>query len=394
MSGNGSSDPAMTSPDRPLRIIHCFRAPVGGVFRHVRDLAEQHSAAGHQVGFLCDSSTGGAHEEKLFEQIRPFLALGLTRLPIRRSVSPGDAAALWRSYKQVKELQPDVLHGHGAKGGVLARTIGSALRVNRYCVARLYSPHGGSLHFSPASLKGQGVLRLERLQERFGDALVFVCDYEREVYERKVGKPTIRAERIYNGIGEREFEPVPLEPGASDFLYIGEMRNLKGPDVFIDAFARAERLAGHPLSATMVGNGKDRDRYQDMIVRHGLDRRIEMLAAMPARQAFARAPRVVVPSRAEALPYIVLEALAAGKTVIASDVGGIPEILGRGSEALAKPGDAADLARIMAAACADPGWHGRVMPSPQDFRSRHSASQMAQSMLALYRDLLHRPRVS
>lgn len=171
----------MAFPDRPLRIIHCFRAPVGGIFRHVRDLAEQHSAAGHQVGFLCDSTTGGEHEERLFDQIRPFLALGLTRLPIRRSVSPGDAAALWRSYKQIKELQPDVLHGHGAKGGVLARTIGSALRVNRYCVARLYSPHGGSLHFSAASLKGQGVLRLERVQERFGDALVFVCDYEREV---------------------------------------------------------------------------------------------------------------------------------------------------------------------------------------------------------------------
>ena len=64
-----------------LRIVHCFRSPIGGIFRHVRDLAEQHSAAGHQVGILCDSSTGGAHEEKLFEAILPKLwqASGRTR---------------------------------------------------------------------------------------------------------------------------------------------------------------------------------------------------------------------------------------------------------------------------------------------------------------------------
>ena len=47
-----------------LRIVHCFRAPVGGVFRHVRDLAVAQAAAGHQVGFICDSTTGGALEAR------------------------------------------------------------------------------------------------------------------------------------------------------------------------------------------------------------------------------------------------------------------------------------------------------------------------------------------
>ena len=145
------------STARPLRIIHCFRSPIGGIFRHVRDLAEQHSRAGHQVGIVCDSTTGGAHEEALFEDIRPFLALGLTRMSIRRSVSPADIPAVWRSYKTIKSLRPDVLHGHGAKGGMLARVIGSALRVNKYRVARVYTAHGGSLHFARISLSGRAV---------------------------------------------------------------------------------------------------------------------------------------------------------------------------------------------------------------------------------------------
>ena len=371
-----------------MRILHCFRSPVGGIFRHVRDLVEEHRAAGHEVGILCDSSTGGEHEDRLFDTIRPQLSLGLTRIPMRRSIAPSDLAALYRSYKHIKSLRPDILHGHGAKGGVLARLIGSALRVNRYCVARLYSPHGGSLHFDRSSLSGKVVLQLERFQERFGDALVFVCDYERRTYEEKVGKPLKTARVIYNGIGEAEFEPVPAVISAVDFLYIGMLRDLKGPDVFIDAFARTERAVGRPLSALMVGDGPDRERYEAMISERGLGRRLTMMPAMPARKAFALTNFVVVPSRAEAMPYIVLEALAAGKPVIASRVGGIPEVLGVKSAALAVPGDATSLSDVMTQALQTPEWHDRVMPKPSDFSAVFSASVMADDMLHLYQDLL------
>ncbi|SIP90400.1 Glycosyltransferase involved in cell wall bisynthesis [Rhizobium sp. RU35A] len=373
---------------RPLRIIHCFRSPVGGIFRHVRDLVEEHAAAGHQVGILCDSSTGGTHEEKLFKAIAPRLALGLTRLPIRRSIAPSDLAALYRSYRHIKSLRPDVLHGHGAKGGVVARLIGSVLRVNRYCVARLYSPHGGSLHYDRSRPAGQVVLRLERLQERFTDSLVFVCDYEQRTYAAKVGKPRAPARVIYNGITDSEFSPVTTAPQGADFLYIGMMRDLKGPDVFIEAFAETERTVGRPLSAVMVGDGPDQQRYRKMIVEAGLGRRIRVEDAMPARTAFSLARTVVVPSRAEAMPYIVLEALAAEKPVIASRVGGIPEVLGVDSAALATPGDARDLARRMTDVLIDPDWQARVMPRPEEFRATFSASAMAGQMLGLYRELI------
>ncbi|HEX2147291.1 MAG TPA: glycosyltransferase family 4 protein [Pseudorhizobium sp.] len=371
-----------------LRILHCFRSPVGGIFRHVRDLVEEHRSAGHQVGILCDSSTGGAHEEQLFDSIRPQLSLGLTRLPMRRAIAPSDLSALYRSYRHIKSLQPDILHGHGAKGGVLARVVGTALRANRSRVARLYSPHGGSLHFDPTSLSGRAVLRLERFQERLTDGLVFVCEYERRAYEAKIGKPGTRWQVILNGVKEGEFEPVVPSTDAADFLYIGMMRDLKGPDVFIHAFVRTEQALGRPLTGLMVGDGPDRDRYTRMIGEYGLEPRVRLVPAMPARQAFAMARAVVVPSRAEAMPYIVIEALAAQKPVIASRVGGIPEILGSLSEALANPGDPQDLSRIMAAAAVDPGWRARVMPQPEDFRSAFSTSVMAANMLDLYHSLL------
>lgn len=374
----------MMSKD-PLRIVHCFRSPVGGIFRHVRDLAEQHSQAGHQVGILCDSTTGSAHEDRLFEQIMPYLSLGLTRLPIQRSVAPSDLSAVLRSYKEISALQPDVLHGHGAKGGVVARVIGSLLRAKKYRVARFYSPHGGSLHFSKASLSGQAVFMAERLLERMTDGICFVCDYERETYQNKVGKPHCVSKRIYNGISDRDFGEVRLDADAVDLLYVGMLRDLKGPDVFIDAFAEAERIVGHPLRGMVVGDGPDEEKYRKQIEMKGLGRRISMRSAMPAREAFAKSDIVVVPSRAEAMPYIVLEALAAEKCLIASRVGGIPEILGADSAALVPPGSVADLARAMAVALTQTDWKRETMPKADAFRSRFSAAVMADEMETFYR---------
>ncbi|MCD2181264.1 glycosyltransferase family 4 protein [Rhizobium sp. GN54] len=372
----------------PLRIIHCFRSPIGGIFRHVRDLAEYHARQGHEVGIVCDSSTGGTYEDALFDEIRPFLSLGVFRLPIRRSVNPGDLRALWKSYREIRNLRPDVLHGHGAKGGAIARLIGSVLRVNRYRVARLYSPHGGSLHFTRQTIAGRTIFRLERLFESFTDAIVFVCDFERDTYVAKVGKPRCRSERIYNGISDRDFDTVYPREGAADFLYIGMLRDLKGPDVFIDAFARAERRVGRPLSALMIGDGPDEDKYERTMLQLGLGRRIAMMPAMKARDAFAMTHAVVVPSRAEAMPYIVLEALAADVPVIASRVGGIPEVLGEDSIALAAPADADALATCMALSVTEPKWRCRAMPDPERFKATFSASVMAATTMTLYRDLL------
>jgi glycosyltransferase involved in cell wall biosynthesis len=369
---------------QPMRIVHCFRSPVGGIFRHVRDLAEHHSQAGHQVGIICDSSTGGEHEDKLFAQIRPHLALGLERLPIGRSVGLGDLAALKHTYNHIKALRPDILHGHGAKGGVVARVIGSILRVQRYRVARLYSPHGGSLHFRPRTFSGEAVFMAERILERGTEAISFVCDYERSTYEAKVGRPSCDAVRIYNGISDREFGAVPTSADGADFAYIGMLRDMKGPDVFIDAFAEVERLLGRPLSGRIIGDGPDEQKYRGMLEQKGLSGRVTMLPAMPVREAFTKAGIVVIPSRAEAMPYIVLEALAAEKTVIASRVGGIPEVLGHDSAALVEPGNATALANVMVTALATPDWAKRTMPPQESFQSRFSASVMAAQVEDLY----------
>ncbi|MBW3098789.1 glycosyltransferase [Pseudohoeflea coraliihabitans] len=369
----------------PLRILHCFRSPVGGIFRHVRDLAWHHARAGHAVGILCDSTTGGPHEDALFAEIAPHLALGITRIPIQRSIGPADFRATSQTLSLLKSCQPDILHGHGAKGGALVRLAGARLAGRQPAATRFYSPHGGSLHYDAHTLRGQAFFAIERLFERWTDTLLFVSDYERQVYSEKVGPPKVPSELIYNGLRADEFEPVTTADDAPEFLYIGMMRDLKGPDIFIAALRRAEQIVRRPLRAVMVGDGDDKPRYRKRIEMLGLGGRVEMHAAMPARAAFAMARHVVVPSRAESMPYIVLEAVAAGKTILASRVGGIPEILGQDSAALVAPGDIEALAQAMARAAEEPHWLQDALPKLDDFRCQFSRETMASRMLALYR---------
>ncbi|MGN6305847.1 MAG: glycosyltransferase family 4 protein, partial [Mesorhizobium sp.] len=165
--------------------------------------------------------------------------------------------------------------------------------------------------------------------------------------------------------------------------YIGMMRDLKGPDIFIDALVQAEALASRRISAVMVGAGEDLPRYKQQVVRLGLGDRVTFHAPMPARQAFALARLVVVPSRAEAMPYIVLETLAAGAPMIATAVGGIPEIFGADSPALVKP-DPAELAHKMAFALSDPTAYRALMPSIAALKSRFGADVMAKAIEQAY----------
>jgi glycosyltransferase involved in cell wall biosynthesis len=366
-----------------LRIVHCFRSPVGGIFRHVRDLTEAQVAAGHSVGIVCDSTTGGEFEERLFEQMQDMLALGIHRTPMQRHVGPGDLASARRTYRIIKELRPDVLHGHGAKGGAYARLFGSMLRVSRSRVARLYSPHGGSLHYDENTTTGKLFFALERFMARFTDYLLFVSDYERQTYRSKVGEPPIPNSLVYNGLRATEFEPVITEPDAADVLYIGMMRDLKGPDIFIDALALAGPQFGRALTAVMVGDGDDLPRYHAQVKRLGLERHVRFLPPMPAREAFALAALVIVPSRAEAMPYIVLETLAAGKPMIATAVGGIPEIFGTGSPALIRA-DPVELADKMSQALADPTAYRKLMPDGADLKARFGADVMAADIEKAY----------
>jgi glycosyltransferase involved in cell wall biosynthesis len=388
MSLVAADSQAGSGAGRALRIVHCFRSPIGGLFRHVADLTQEQARNGHSVGIICDSSTGGAYEERLFERLMPALALGLKRFPMRRQVSPSDLAATWRLMREIGSLNPDVLHAHGAKGGAYARMIGALLRASGTRVARIYTPHGGSLHYDPHTLGGRVYFTTERFLELMTEALIFVSDYEANAYRLKVGPPRPPVTLARNGLRPEEFEPVMPDTDAVDFLYIGMLRDLKGTDVFIDALAEIGRREGRAPSAMIVGDGPDKVKYQEAVRNLDLGTTTLFHDPMPARDAFRRARVVVVPSRAESMPYIVLETIGAGVPLIATKVGGIPEIYGPYSDQLVAPSDIGALTDAMLGAANNPretrAWADTLRAHIQPL---FSIEAMARSIAGAYRQV-------
>lgn len=331
-----------------LNILHVFRAPVGGLFRHVLDLAHAQIERGHRVGMVADSSTGGAIADETLRKLEPALALGLTRIPISRHIDPGDALMLAHVMRRIAKAGADVVHGHGAKGGAVARMAFGSRRA-----LRAYTPHGGSLLFNHDTIAGQFYLASERLLMLRGDLFLFESAYSAEIFRRKIGTPRGLVRIVHNGVSRADFEPVATEGDASDLVFIGELRPVKGVDVLIDAIALL-KCNGRAVTATMVGDGPDREALRAQVERLGLTAAVRFTGAMPMRQAQALGHIMVVPSRAESLPYVVLEAAAAGMPLITMKVGGIPEIYGPLSGHLIPPGDAVALAQAITQAIDQP----------------------------------------
>jgi glycosyltransferase involved in cell wall biosynthesis len=376
---------------KPLRIIHIFRAPVGGLFRHVNDLATAQVRNGHQVGVVCDSLSGGAYEDTILRELGARLPLGLIRMPMRRQISPTDLVATSRMVSHIAGLSPDVVHGHGAKGGAYGRAIGTWLGAwsgRRQKVARIYTPHGGSMHYDPAGLKGRVYFSAERLMERMTDALVHVSQFEANIYREKVQPPRCAAYVIPNGLRAEEFEPVTPDADARDLLFLGAFRDLKGIDVLIEALARL-KTEGLRVTANLVGQPEGRAAYIELASQRGLNDQVAFHDPMQARAAFATARAVIVPSRAESMPYVVLEAIAAGLPTLSSNVGGIPEIYGPFANELLPAGDAGALAAAIASLLADPARAQQQAKARHDWlMPRFNIGKMESDISGVYHTIL------
>lgn len=323
-----------------------MRAPVGGLFRHVYDLANAQAELGHAVGIVADKNAADALTVARLTAIMPSLELGLHLIPMPRQPGLSDISATRSIERLVRDLGPDILHGHGAKGGAYARIAGAFQRLwTNDPPSVFYTPHGGTLHYPPGTVTGATFLAVEKVLAAATSGLIFESAYAQRIYQDRIGRTAAAVRVIPNGLKSEEFEPCPADENAADFVFVGELRTLKGVSVLLEALAalRTKR----PIKAVIVGAGPDQATFFDEAKTLGLSDIVEFPGALPAREAFRRGKCLIVPSLAESFPYIVLEAGAAGLPLIATNVGGIPEMVEGTDNTLIRPGDAAALAFAM-----------------------------------------------
>jgi glycosyltransferase involved in cell wall biosynthesis len=367
--------------DQPLRILHAVRAPVGGIFRHILDLANGQADRGHQVGIIADSLTGGERAEAALKEIAPRLKLGVYRFAIHREPFPTDILA-WEHFRRlIRRLRPDVLHGHGAKAGAFIR-----LKTSIQGIIRVYTPHGGSLHYPLNTLKGALYSRLERALMNSTDLFLFESAFARDTYQRTIGIPSGLVRCVFNGVTADEFDPVIRAADATDIVYVGEFRHIKGTDLLIDAVARLH-ADGKPVTLTLAGDGEELEALKAQILRLGLTEAVHFLGHVKARHGFSKGKVLVVPSRGDSMPYVVIEAAAAGIPMVAANVGGIPEIFGSHADALFAPNIVGAMADAIETALEDPeAARVRAKSLRERIFLHFSQKAMVEGVLAGYRD--------
>ena len=182
--------------DEPLRILQILRAPIGGLFRHVNDLTRELAARGHQIGMVADSLTSDGLTAERLGRLEPYARLGIHSTPMPRTVGLGDLTSPFQIRKLAKDLDIQVLHGHGAKGGLNARwaRIGARNRV------ALYTPHGGVLNYKVGSPVGMMFRLFEKMIVDLTDGFIFESDFARRAFFEKIDQPSQPTPEIHNGL--------------------------------------------------------------------------------------------------------------------------------------------------------------------------------------------------
>jgi glycosyltransferase involved in cell wall biosynthesis len=283
---------------------------------------------------------------------------GVRFLPLRnlrRPVNPlRDLLALFELISLMRRERPDIVHANSSKAGVLGRLAAVAARVP----IRIFTVHGWAFkaYSGPASW---AYLWADRLASRWTTLTICVAEHERL---NGIAARTCRSERtvvIPNAVDVAAVPRAELDGGTPRLIAVGR---LKPPKDFATLTRALADLPSGSFDARIVGDGPQRLELEADVAQLGLAGAVRLLgerADVP--QLLAAADVFVLSSASEGLPLSIEEAMAAGLPVVASAVGGVPEIVVDGETGfLVPPGDSERLAEALRLLLADPGLRRRM----------------------------------
>lgn len=324
---------------RVLRII--TRLNVGGPALQAVLLHERLDPARFQ-SMLVAGELGPAEGDML--QLRRSTTQAMIVSDLGREISPAaDARALTRLVRIVRAYRPHIVHTHMAKAGLLgrlaARLGGAPILVHTF--------HGNVLrgYFDP--VRARFFLELERLLARTTTRIVAISPAQREEIRRLGIAHEPRLIEVPLGIELEQFvDAAPRgalrrELGVPDneilVGIIGRLVPIKAVDVFIEAMALVSREHAH-AQFVVVGDGELRPRLESLARSRGLGERLHFIgwrADLPA--VYRDLDVVVLTSDNEGTPVSIIEALAAARPVVATAVGGVPDVIGYNERGLLVP---------------------------------------------------------
>jgi len=333
-----------------VRVLHVMESTIGGTRRHLVDVCKAQAERGLDV-HVC----AAALRQPDFEQdLRDMAARGCAvhPLPMVRSIRP---ATDWRHLRRLKALvratRPDVVHTHSSKAGVLGRLASIQCGIG----ARVHTPHTFAFLFEAmfSGPKRRLFRTIETRLARRTDAIIAVSQSEGESFARSGVVPPSRIRVVPNGIDTAPWsaaEPLARAElgatgGAPLAIVVGLLNVAKGQDVLLRALAACER---RELELCIVGHGETESELRALARDLGLAERVHFLGfRTDVPRLMKTADFLCLPSRWEGLPYVVLEAFAAGRPVVATDVSGARDLVDEATGCRVAVDDVPALARAL-----------------------------------------------
>lgn len=377
-----------------MRILHVMEATIGGTRRHLRDVARGQAAAGHAVTVVAAAEREPAVQGD-FELLRE-AGVAVRELPMVRSIRPRlDRQHLGAIRSTLRDFRPEIVHTHSSKAGALGRWASVRSGIGR----RVHTPHTFAFLFD--AMFSPTKRRLFRAIEvglgRVTDRLVAVSRGEAETIESSGVVDRARVRVVENGI-----DPAPWRAAASLdraalgvphdaplVLVVGLLNSAKGQDLALRALAAGARPDAHLL---LAGHGELEPELRALATSLGLGERAHFLGWRDdVPQLMATCDVLCLPSRWEALPYAVLEAMAAGRPVVATRVDGARDLVDEGASGfLADVGDVDGLARALDRALElDDAERGRLgAAGRRRFDAGYTVEHMVRGLDAVYGEVL------
>ena len=381
-----------------LRVI--ARLNTGGPALHVAYLSAGLEARGYRTTLVAGSLGRG---EASMSHVAEELGVQVVTLPeLHREISPlRDASAARRLARLIRSERPHILHTHTAKAGAIGRVAALLAGEARPPIV-VHTFHGHVLRGYFGPLRSGFFRLLERRLARATTALVAVSPEVRDDLVALGVAPAEKFTVIRLGIelerrvgagenGRAELRRL-LGIGPDRFVvgWIGRMTGVKRTD---DVLLTVKRLRERGVDAClcMVGDGPDRLQTERRAHLLGIMRHCFFLGYQDDVAPFYAAfDALLLPSGNEGTPVSAIEALAGGRPVVATRVGGVPDVVREGEDGfLVEPGAVDDLADRLGRLAADPGLRTRMGEAG---RARvlplYSVERLVDDVDRLYRDLL------
>jgi glycosyltransferase involved in cell wall biosynthesis len=384
---------------RPIRVLRVIaRLNVGGPALHVTYLARGLAERGYDTTLVAgDVARGEASMSFVAKQA----GVEVVTLPgLSRELSPvRDALAAFRLARLIRRLRPDVVHTHTAKAGAVGRAAALLAGTRRPVVVHTFHGHVLRGYFGSG---GTLVFRaIETILAHASDRLIAVSPEVRDELVALHVAPAAKFSVVRLGI-ELEprvhFDGDPAEVRrrhgirAEKFIvgWFGRMTAVKRTDDLLTMLAGV-RERGVDALLVLVGDGDDRERLEQRAHDLGLARSCLFLGYQEdVAPWYAICDAVVLTSASEGTPVTIIEALAAGRPVVATRVGGVPDVVDEGETGfLVRPHDTHALAERLEILARDPE-RRRAMGQLGRERTlqRYAVERLVDDVDALYRELL------